>query len=83
MITTTGRVNYEQVFPMRLQGLHLPPPTERADTVIEFIDTLTGTACPWCKGPIGPGFAVHEMAPDEWVVICVDCDLVTEVGEGK
>ena len=35
MITTTGRVNYEQVFPMRLQGLHLPPPTERADATMK------------------------------------------------
>lgn len=51
--------------------------------MIEFLDTLTGSPCPWCGDPIGSGFAVHEVAPDVWVVICVDCDLVTEVSEGK
>ncbi len=51
--------------------------------MIGFIDTLTGSPCPWCGEPIGPGFSVQEMAPDDWVVICVDCELVTEVSGGK
>jgi hypothetical protein len=51
--------------------------------MIEFIDTLTGTPCPWCGEPIGPGFAVTEVQPDEWVTICTTCDLVTEEASGK
>ncbi len=51
--------------------------------MIGFIDTLTGTPCPWCSEPIGPGFAVQEVKPDEWVTICVNCDLVTEASAGK
>lgn len=51
--------------------------------MIESEDNLTGTPCPWCKEPIGSGFAVHEVADDEWVVVCVACDLVTEASEGK
>lgn len=51
--------------------------------MIEHIDTLTGTPCAFCRQPIGSGYALHEITPDEWVVICVDCELVTEVGEGK
>lgn len=50
--------------------------------MIKSLDTLTGTPCPWCGEPIGPGFALTEMAPDEWVVICVACDLIDpEVNE--
>jgi hypothetical protein len=51
--------------------------------VISVIDTLTGSPCPWCGQPIGPGFALHEVAPDKWETICVTCDLTTEAASGK
>ncbi len=51
--------------------------------MIEVIDTITGTPCPWCGEPIGPGFAVTEVRPDQWVTICATCDLVTEEASGK
>lgn len=46
--------------------------------MIGTADTLTGTPCPWCGQPIGMGFAIREVAPDEYVTICSDCDLVSE-----
>ena len=51
--------------------------------MIEVIDTLTGTPCAFCKEPLGWSWATHEVQPDEWVIICGDCELVTEIGEGK
>ena len=51
--------------------------------MISYIDTLTGSPCPLCGEPIGSGFAVTERAEDDWIVICVDCDLVLELDAGK
>lgn len=51
--------------------------------MISVIDTLTGSPCPLCGEPIGPGFALTERAPNEWITVCVDCDLVLELDAGK
>jgi hypothetical protein len=51
--------------------------------MIDVIDTLTGTPCPLCGDPIGSGFAVTEVQPDEWLTICIDCDLALELDTGK
>lgn len=51
--------------------------------MIKVIDDLTGSPCPWCGEPIGPGFSLQEVAPDVWVVVCVPCELATEASEGK
>ena len=51
--------------------------------MIGSMDTLTGTPCEFCDRPIVTSWALHEVAPDRWVVICGDCELTTEIGEGK
>lgn len=51
--------------------------------MVKVIDTLTGSPCPLCDEPIGPGFALTEWAPGIWATICSDCDLVLELDAGK
>ena len=51
--------------------------------MIESIDSTTGTPCEFCDRPIVAYWALHEMTTNAWVVICGDCELTTEVGEGK
>lgn len=51
--------------------------------MINVIDMLTGSPCALCNEPIGSGFAVTELAPDDWAVICADCDLTLELDTGK
>jgi hypothetical protein len=51
--------------------------------MIEVIDTITGSPCYACGEPIGSGYALTEVRPDDWQVICVKCDLVTEEASGK
>ena len=51
--------------------------------MIDAIDGVTGSPCYLCGDPIGSGYALHEIARDQWELICVKCELVTEIGEGK
>lgn len=51
--------------------------------MIDVIDSVTGSPCYLCGDPIGPGYALHEITEDQWELICVTCELVTEIGEGK
>lgn len=51
--------------------------------MIDVIDGVTGSPCFLCGEPIGSGYALHEMAKDQWELICTTCELVTEIGEGK
>ena len=51
--------------------------------MVNHIDTLTGSPCPLCEEPIGPGFALTEWAPNDWAAICVACDLTLELDAGK
>ena len=51
--------------------------------MITMIDGVTGSPCYLCGDPIGSGYALHEMAEGQWEVICVDCELATEIGEDE
>lgn len=51
--------------------------------MIEVIDTITGSPCYLCGEPITSGYALHEVNPDQWEIICVRCELTTELGAGK
>lgn len=51
--------------------------------MIEVIDTITGSPCYLCGEPVGPGYVLTEVRPDQWEIICVTCDLVTEEASGK
>ena len=51
--------------------------------MIGAVDGVTGSPCFLCGDPIGSGYALHEMATDQWELICVECELVAEIGEGK
>lgn len=51
--------------------------------MITVIDGITGSPCYLCGEPIGSGYALHEMAQDQWELICSLCELTTEIGEGK
>ena len=51
--------------------------------MIGVIDNVTGSPCFLCGDPIVGGYSLHEFAEDQWELVCVDCELTTEIGEGK
>jgi len=46
---------------------------------ISAMDSLTGSPCFLCGEPIGNAWALREVNYDQWEVVCVSCELVTEV----
>lgn len=39
--------------------------------------------CKFCGKEIEGGYELHEIAPDDWAIVCTMCVEVTELGEGK
>ena len=49
----------------------------------EIMDQITGSPCYLCGDPIVNGWHLQEITQDQWEVVCVPCELVTGMDEGK